>query len=414
MEYKTLTVKKSHELVTAKFQFGLQEMRLFCMLVSMIDDRDEDFKTYKIPVKEIIRTFRITSNTIYAELRELTRSMLKKVITIPLHEDGQDKELQLTLMSSFKYNVDGRGLLEVTFHPALKPYLLQVKNRYLLYDIKHILKIGSANSIRMYELLKSYQGLWKRVFWLSELKEILGVEDKYAKYSNFKKRIILKAQRDLTQHTDISFTFEEETPHGGRKVERLVFYISANKGKQKIAVPQVPPANENEQTNTTSLIKKLGRFGLSKAVITTQIIGSYDKEYIEGTLKYCQQYFKQHAVESPWGFILQALKKGYYKEELHSKKQKKETKVTVEEWENEEEKAHKKAQLEDLRNQYQTDDFVQQVLQTQEGTILYTIMKRDWEAGKMNKFLQGFVDRELEQQYGMKGGKEAAESATAS
>lgn len=41
-------------------------------------------------------------------------------------------------------------------------------------------------------------------------------------------------------------------------------------------------------------------------------------------------------------------------------------------------------------------------------------MKRDWEAGKMNKFLQGFVDRELEQQYGTKGGKEVAESATAS
>jgi len=101
-----LKVKKSHDLVTARHSFTLMEMRLFTLIVSLIDDRDEDFRVYKIPIKEIIKTFDLKSKTIYAEINQLTTSMLKKIIVIPLKEDNQDKELKTTLVSSFKYNVD--------------------------------------------------------------------------------------------------------------------------------------------------------------------------------------------------------------------------------------------------------------------------------------------------------------------
>jgi plasmid replication initiation protein len=152
-----LKVKKSHDLVTARFSFSLMEMRLFSLIVSLIDDRDEDFQVYKIPIKNIINTFDIKSKTIYAEIDHLTTSMLKKIITIPIHEEGKNKEIKTALVSSFKYRVDGRGVLEATFHPLLKPYLLQLKNKFLLYDLKNILKISSVHSIRFYELLKSYE-----------------------------------------------------------------------------------------------------------------------------------------------------------------------------------------------------------------------------------------------------------------
>lgn len=85
----------------------------------------------------------------------------------------------------------------------------------------------------MYELLKSYEGIGKRVFDIEELKQILGVEDKYSKFANFKTRILLKAQEDLLQHTDISFTFEELSENY-RRVEKITFYIHKNSPKQKL------------------------------------------------------------------------------------------------------------------------------------------------------------------------------------
>lgn len=152
-----LKIKKSHELVTARYSFSLTELRLFTLIVSMIKDQDGDFEVYKIPVKQVIDTFGITNKNFYGEISDLTTSMLKKIITIPIEEDGKQKEIKTAIVSSFKYNVDGRGVLEATFHPVLKPYLLSLKNKFLLYDIKNILKISSAHSIRIYELLKSFE-----------------------------------------------------------------------------------------------------------------------------------------------------------------------------------------------------------------------------------------------------------------
>ena len=108
MNSTLLKVKKSHELVTARYSFSLMEMRLFTIIVSLIDDRDDDFQTYRIPIKNIISTFNIKSKTIYAEINSLTTSMLKKIITIPVVEDGKDKEIKTALVSSFKYSVDGK------------------------------------------------------------------------------------------------------------------------------------------------------------------------------------------------------------------------------------------------------------------------------------------------------------------
>ena len=138
-----LMVKKSNELVTARFSFSLMEMRLFTMIVSLIDDRDEDFKQYEIPIKNLINIYGIKSKTVYAETVTLSKSMLKKIITIPIKENDIDKEIQTTLFSSFKYAVNGTGMLEISFNPILKPFLLQLKNRFLLYDIKNILKLSS-------------------------------------------------------------------------------------------------------------------------------------------------------------------------------------------------------------------------------------------------------------------------------
>jgi plasmid replication initiation protein len=106
MNSTLLTVKKSHELVTARFSFSLMEMRLFTLIVSLVDDRDDDFQVYKIPIKTIITAFSIKSKTIYAEINQMTTSMLKKIITIPIREDNQDKELKTALVSSFKYSVN--------------------------------------------------------------------------------------------------------------------------------------------------------------------------------------------------------------------------------------------------------------------------------------------------------------------
>lgn len=403
-----LTVKKSHELVTARYSFNLMEMRLFTLIVSMIQDKDEDFKTYTIPIKNIIQTFGIKNKNIYAEINQLTTSMLKKIIVIPIQEEGKDKEIKTALVSSFKYEVDGRGVLEASFHPVLKPYLLQLKSKFLLYDLKNILKISSWHSIRFYELLKSYEGIGRRVFEVQELKEILCVEDKYAKYANFKKRILLKAQEDIGKHTDIRFTFEEIS-ETSRSVEKLIFNIYKNKKavieNDEIEEDQTNNSNPSENNLSYDEIKA---FGVSKATIGSQIIWNYEEEFIVQTLKYCKNHFKTNAVKQKWGFFLKALKEGYYKEEIDEqitkkvKKAQSKVQQQSEEQQSENLRLEREQKLKILREEFLTPEFTESVIEElqQNNTFMYKLVEKDYGKGIVNKYLQIAIDIRLEKEFG--------------
>jgi plasmid replication initiation protein len=58
-------------------------------------------------------------------------------------------------------------------------------------------------------LLKQYEKLEERLFLLSDLRKILGAEDISPAYRNFKQRVLIPAQKELQQKTDINFDIEE-------------------------------------------------------------------------------------------------------------------------------------------------------------------------------------------------------------
>lgn len=401
MTTTNLKIKKAHDLVTARYSFSLIEIRLFTLIVSMIKDQDEDFEAYKIPIKQVIDTFWITNKNIYAEISDLTTSMLKKIITIPIEEDGKKKELKTAIVSSFKYNVDGRGVLEATFNPMLKPYLLSLKNKFLLYDIKNILKINSAHSIRIYEFLKSYEGIGKRAVGVEELKDMLCVSDKYRKYANFKSRILLKAQEELKKHTDIRFEFDEL--NFGRRVENIVFYIHSNNRKQVIEASTTETTEPDRPQRQQTILS----FGISVIVLQSQILSLYDDEYIQQTLDYCTKYFKHTAVKYKSGFFLKALKDSFFSGEIKTseviKKKKQDQSKNYHEKKATEElaSAQKEQLLQKLREEYQTTELIEQVIsQLQGNRFVYPIIVESRKDGVVHKYLQGYVDRKLVEEYG--------------
>ena len=71
------------------------------------------------------------------------------------------------------------------------------------------------------------RGFVKRKFEIEELKNTLGIsKDEYEQYGHFKNKVILKAQKDLLEETDIRFDIEEE--NSSRKVVAVIFVIFRN------------------------------------------------------------------------------------------------------------------------------------------------------------------------------------------
>lgn len=222
---KNYLVTKSNTLITASYDLNLQEQKLILTLASMVQPTDEEFKEYEFKIKDFMELLGIETQTKYTEIPKITKELMKKVFEI---REGKDI-IQLSWLSSARYKT-GEGLVILKFDSSLKPYMLQLKELYTSYKLENILSLKSKYSLRLFELLKcnEFKKIW--TIELEELKKILGVTEKsYSIYQNVKNRIIIQAQKELKEKTDISFNFEEIKT--GRKVTSLKFYIHQNKAK---------------------------------------------------------------------------------------------------------------------------------------------------------------------------------------
>ena len=221
MDEKKLIVK-SNKLNEARFRLGIQEQRVILNMISMIKKGDDDFKPYKFSVKEFAELVGVTANkNIYTQVKAITRSLLGRHLTI----QEPDGDLQIGWISSAKY-YDGQGIVELRFDPLLKPYLLALKKEFTRYQLKNTIRLKSAYSVRIYELLKQYQHIGIRHFRLDELRSALGIPDgKLARYHDFKKRVLDVAMKELVS-TDISFKYS--VGKQGRKVSSIQFVIHQN------------------------------------------------------------------------------------------------------------------------------------------------------------------------------------------
>ena len=214
-------VVKANKLNESRYKLSVQEQRVILAMLSTIEPGDNDFKPYSFAVKDFADLVGITGKNLYGRIKELTKNLIGRRLTI----NEPDGDLHVSWLSSAKY-FDGQGVVELRFDPLLRPYLLALQKEFTRYQLKNTIRLKSAYSVRVYELLKQYQGVGSRFFELDELKAILAVpEGKLSTYSNFKLRVLTPALTEL-KTTDISFTYEPEKT--GRRVTGLTFKIFKN------------------------------------------------------------------------------------------------------------------------------------------------------------------------------------------
>jgi hypothetical protein len=227
-------------------------------MVSMIQPVDEDFKDYRISIKEFSEMLGLEGSAKYTELKNITKNLMSKSIEIPQEDGGW---LLANWVSSAEYK-KGEGIIALSFSPKLKPYLLQLK-KYTSYKLSNILSLSSTYSIRLYELLKKWSFLGKWESPVEEIREKLGAVTKsYSLYGNFKNKILLPAIKELNEHTDLSISFREIKK--GRSVDRIEFTIrhvpekeiKLPEPKKKLEQPKKAPENEEVRIRLNNLADK--------------------------------------------------------------------------------------------------------------------------------------------------------------
>lgn len=224
-----MTITQDFSLVNAKYKLSTTEMKFILNVLTQLESREELIgehpdRAYEIKVSDLEDRFGVEQNE--TRLKQFAKKLMSKPLEVPT-DDGWF----ITNWFSDILYVRGEARFIVQISDKLKPYLMELKERFVSYNLKYILPLTSTYSVRIYQLLKEYEKLKKRYFDVEELMELLQVPKSYQNYAKFKQGVLQVAERELREHTDIYFTLDEEKV--GRKVTRLVFRIYPNTHKKE-------------------------------------------------------------------------------------------------------------------------------------------------------------------------------------
>ncbi|MBP7859898.1 replication initiation protein, partial [Patescibacteria group bacterium] len=156
--YKNAMIAIQHNnLVEAKYFMTLQQKRIMIWLISQIKPDDIDFKEHVLSIRELINICQLSGESSFKEIRDITFSLIEKGIRIiDITDPDNKREIQVSWLSSADYY---QGQVKLSFSPKLKPYLLQLKEKFTAINVIDLMQFKSVHAIRIYELLKQYQDI---------------------------------------------------------------------------------------------------------------------------------------------------------------------------------------------------------------------------------------------------------------
>lgn len=301
---KKYVVTKSNELIEASYKLTAGEQKIILMLASLIQPSDEEFKLYKIKVKDLMKILDIKNKGSYQQVKKVTDELQSKTLKIK----NENSDLTINWIASSEY-FDKEGYVEVEFSRKMKPFLLKLKSHFTSYQLQNIIQLRSSYSIRIYELLKQYESIKTRIFGVQELREMLGLEEgTYSLYKDFKRRVILQAQKELQEKTDIIFDFKEIKK--GKKIENLKFLIHSKEIQKKCTNENIYIVEEKKNNLVNEVVCLIPKITNTSAKKLLNIV-NYDISLIQSKLDVYRYFEEKETVYNIPKFFQDAIKEDW-------------------------------------------------------------------------------------------------------
>lgn len=235
-----LKVTKHNNLIETSYRLGAREQFFLLYLIANLSQRDQELPTYRLPFSNILKLMNFDGRRRIANVKDLEK-MMDNLNTAPIKFVDGDEDVKIAWITELRYNRKTKDVA-FTLNPNLKEYLLNLKGFFTNYDLLNVVNL-SSHSIRLYELLKRHEYRREKtiIFKVDFLKSLLGIEDKYPEFYEFKRWVLQSAQEELENYTDLRFLYSEYEKNG-KRVVGLRFEIFQNEPK--------------EQPNTVNLLEK--------------------------------------------------------------------------------------------------------------------------------------------------------------
>lgn len=229
-------VVKSNRFITAKYDWSPLEHRIIAMMIAQLKKDDESFAVQRVWIRDVRELSNTESKDLYHRGEEICQKLLSQKIEVKsINENGKRQYEGYNLLSTCKY-VEGSGHILAKFNDDMRPFLLELKRRFTMYQLQYVMQLRSQYSIRLYENLKMREDLRFYRLNIPDLRELLSIEHKYTgSFSQVKAKVLEPAREEIKEKADIYFTYHVE--RDGRTPVAINFMIHANEDVEPVMSP---------------------------------------------------------------------------------------------------------------------------------------------------------------------------------
>lgn len=226
--YRNYRVTKANALIQrTRFSLTLQEQKIVLYVLTKIQPEDTELTEYSFDIKEFCRICGIDAGGMYTNLKEVLKKLSDRSFWAIIDDKGTETLLRWVQKP---YVVHHSGLVRIKLDEDMRPFLMELKKQFTSYSLIYILGMKSQYSIRIYELLKSYEKLGRWEFDIDDLKRKLECEN-YDRYPDFKRYVLDMAEREINACSDLNVTYE--SIKDGRRYAKIAFTIKLKKGVEQ-------------------------------------------------------------------------------------------------------------------------------------------------------------------------------------
>ena len=222
-EYKV--VKSNILIQQSRFKLSAQKLKIIYFIISQIKPTDTDLLDQNFNISDFCKVCGVdsTNGANYKYIKDSLKELRDHSIWIK-NEDGSETTFSWISKVTIRKN---SGTVTIRLDSDLKPHLLQLKEKFSQFDLIYTLAMKSQYSIRLYDLLKSYEWKKTQAFDIEQLKTQLDAE-KYKNFKDFRVKVIEIALREISSFSDLDVSYELKKT--GRKYSHITFKIKLKKG----------------------------------------------------------------------------------------------------------------------------------------------------------------------------------------
>jgi plasmid replication initiation protein len=220
LESKTPKIFKNKKLNAANFgNFTHNDYNVFLYLISKIGGVDKEGRylqpeqlqrEHTLTAKEFSEFFNTDIHNSYGFLKKSADKLMKTDLKIARNESSELWRINVCSMA--KYNKQ-KGCVTIEFTDRIMPYLAQVKQKFVLYNLKEVSNFGSLYTTRLYELIQEFKDTGYIIKSIQQLREVFAVGEGFKRYNDYDMNLRYEEIKEGRKVIAIKFIFRKTRIH---------------------------------------------------------------------------------------------------------------------------------------------------------------------------------------------------------